>query len=196
MRKFLFLVLPLSILSATAATLDVTRLPAPSYADREVSGDTALPAGRTEGLRVFRLELTFESTPSNNVQVAFGRDTRPADSSLAAEEIDFIIGWDCGEWFLRPHGLKVRHTFTPAAAGGRRTLTAAIRVNPQGVPQPSVFKDGSAAFTFDGLALSPFPEWLNPSLWTHLRVTVRGADAAAENVSASFLPGGARITVK
>lgn len=108
-------------LTAGAVTLDVPRLPAPAFADREVSGDAALPAGRTADLRTFRLELTFDATPSNNVQVAFA---------------------------------------------------------------------------FPGLALTPFPGWLKPDLWTCLRVTARGVSAANENVSAKFLPDGARIVIR
>ncbi len=190
------LLLLLSALSAFAVTLDVARLPAPAFADREVSGDASLPAGRTNDLRTFRLEMTFESTPSNNVQVAFGRDNLPADGFLAAEETDFIVGWDCGEWFLRPEGLADRHAFTPGTPEGRRTLTASVRVDAQGAPRFVAFRDGAEAFTFPGLALSPFPDWLRPDLWTHLRVTVRGADIPAENVSVRFMRDGATVTLK
>ena len=197
MRNLCFLVLSLSALSAAAVTLDVERLPAPSFADREASGDTALPpTNRMDNLRIFKLELTFASTPSNNVQVALGRDNRPADGVLAAEETDFIIGWDCGEWFLRPRGLRERYAFSPAASGGTRTLTAFIRVTSQGVFQTPAFKDGGTAFTFAGLQLTPFPDWLKPDLWTHLRVTVRGTDVPEENVKAVFAPDGARIFIK
>ena len=196
MRKLYLLVLPLSALSAAAVTLDMPGLPAPSFADREVSFDTALPANRLEKLRVFRLEMTFDSTPSNNVQVAFGRDTLPADGFLSAEETDFIIGYDCGEWFLRPQGLRERYAFPPAAAGGTRTLTAEIRVNSQGDPGPAVFRDGGSAFAFPGLTLTPAPAWLRPDLWTCLRVTARGCDSTNETVSARFLPDGARIILR
>jgi len=181
---------------AGAVTLDVARLSAPSFADREVSGDAALPAGRTNDLRTFRLELAFDATPSNNVQAAFGRDDLPADGFLAAEETDFIIGWDCGECFLRPQGLADIHTFTPEIAEGRRTLTASVRVDAQGAPQSVTFRDGTAEFTFGGLALTPFPDWLRPDLWTHLRVTVRGADIPEENVSVRFMRDGATVTLK
>ena len=58
----------LSVLSGAAVTLDVMRLPGPSFADREVSGDASLPASRTIDLRTFRLEMTFDSSLSNNVQ--------------------------------------------------------------------------------------------------------------------------------
>jgi len=197
MRKLCLIVLSLPALCAVAVTFDATRLPAPSFADREVSGDAVLPpTNRMDNLRTFRLEMTFEATPSNNVQVAFGRDNRPADGALAAEETDFIIGWDCGEWFLRPQGLRERYAFSPAASVGTRTMTAFIRVTSQGVFQTPAFKDGGTAFTFAGLQLTPFPGWLKPDLWTHLRVTVRGADTPEENIKAVFAPEGARIIIR
>ena len=196
MRNLFLLLLPMWSLTSAAVTLDVARLPAPSYADREVSGNVTLPANRLADMRTFRLELVFESTPSNNVQVAFGRDALPADGALAAEETDFIVGYDCGEWFLRPQGLRERYVVAAAATNGTHTLTAAIRVTSQGVCLPPVFKDGAAAFAFPGLALTPFPDWLRPDLWTHLRVTVRGGSDANETVSARFLPDGARIILR
>jgi hypothetical protein len=182
MRKLFLSVLSLSALCASAVTIDVARLPAPSHADREVSGDAAMPATRLDNMRTFRLELTFNASPSNNVQVAFGRDAMPADGKLAAEETDYIIGYDCGEWFLRPQGLSERYAFPSAVTNGQTTLNASVRVNAQGVPQSAVFADGTETFTFDGLALAPCPDWLNPGLWTCLRVTVRGADTAEESI--------------
>ena len=196
MRRRVLLLAALAAGSAGAVTLDVPRLPAPAFADREVSGDAALPAGRTADLRTFRIELTFDATPSNNVQVAFGRDNLPADGFLAAEETDFIVGWDCGEWVLRLQGLTDRHTFTPETPEGRRTLTASVRVDAQGAPQSVAFRDGTAEFTFGGLALTPFPDWLRPDLWTRLRVTVRGTDIPAENVSVKFMQDGAIVTLR
>ena len=197
MRNLFLFALSLSVLSAAAVTLDVARLPEPSFADREVSGDAVLPAtNRMDLLRAFRLEMTFDSTPSNNVQVAFGRDTMPEDGALAAEETDFIVGWDCGEWFLRPQGLKETYVFNPTTTMGPRTLTMEIPVNPQGAPKSVTFKDGTSAFTFSGLALSPFPDWLKPDLWTCLRVTVRGGTGTNETVRARFLQDGARILIR
>ena len=196
MRNPWLTVLSLSALSAAAVTLDVPRLPGPSAADGEVSGDSALPENRLEKLRVFRLEMTFDSTPSNNVQVAFGRDNMPADGKLAAEETDCIIGWDCGEWFLRPQGLRERYAFPPAAASGRRTLTAFIRVPSKGSFPSPVFADSGTAFTFAGLQLAPVTDWLNPDLWTCLRVTARGCVSTNETVSARFLPDGASIILR
>ena len=182
--------------TAPALTLDVTRLSAPTFADREVSGDAAIPANVHDNLRRFRLELTFDATPSNNVQIAFGRDAEPLDGALAAEETAFIIGWDSGEWFLRPAGLKERHVYAPAngQTPQRRTLRAAIRVNTQGVPTAVEFSDDAGAFAFDGLP--PAPLWLAPDNWNLLRVTVRGAAVAEEDVKIRFLPDGATIILR
>ena len=183
-------------LVAAAATLDVPRLPSPVFADREVSGDATLPTGIQDDLRRFRLELTFDATPSNNVQIAFGRDATPLDGLLAAEETAFIIGWDSGEWFLRPAGLKERFVHAPAdgQTPRRRTLRAAIRVNTQGTPTAVEFSDDAGAFAFDGLP--PAPLWLAPDNWNLLRVTVRGAAIAEEDVRVRFLPDGATVILR
>ncbi len=52
----------LTVVSASAVTLDVPRLSAPVFADREVSGDAAIPANARDNLRRFRLELAFDAT--------------------------------------------------------------------------------------------------------------------------------------
>ena len=48
--------------TAPALTLDVPRLPSPTFADREVSGDAAIPANVRDNLWRFRLELAFDAT--------------------------------------------------------------------------------------------------------------------------------------
>jgi len=186
------------VTTAPALTLDVPRLPAPTFADREVYGDAAIPANVHDNLRRFRLQLAFDATPSNNVQIAFGHDATPLDGHLAAEETAFIIGWDSGEWFLRPAGLKERHVYAPAngQTTQRRTLHAAIRVDAQGTPTSVEFSDDTGAFAFEGLPLDPLPSWLTPENWNLLRVTVRGAAIAEEDVKVRFLPDGATIILR
>jgi hypothetical protein len=157
-----------------------------------------VPATAQEHLRSFRLELSFAATPSNNVQVAFGQDGAPADGKLAAEETAFIIGWDRGAWFLRPSGLKERHTCAPTdgQTSRRRTLTGVLRVNAQGAVTEVAFADDTGPIAFAGLALDPSPEWLRPRNWNLLRVTVRGAEVAAEDVTVRFVPDGATIILR
>ncbi|MDD5707930.1 MAG: hypothetical protein PHR35_18585 [Kiritimatiellae bacterium] len=181
-----------------ALTLDVPRLPAPTFADREVSADIAATGNLDRNLRVFTLSLTFDATASNNVQVAFGADGARMDGALAAEETDFIVGWDSGEWFLRPRGLRERYAC--AAAGGqsaqRRTFGMTVRVSEQGAPESVAFEDDAGEIVFEGLTVTPMPSWLTPAAWTLLRVTARGADASAEDSQVRFLPDGATIIVR
>ena len=186
------------VTTAPALTLDVTRLSSPVFADREVSGDAAISANVHDNVRRFRLQLAFDATPSNNVQIAFGHDATPLDGHLAAEETAFIIGWDSGEWFLRPAGLKERHVYAPAngQTTQRRTLHAAIRVDAQGTPTSVEFSDDAGAFAFEGLPPAPPPLWLAPDNWNLLRVTVRGAAIADEDVRVRFLPDGATIILR
>ncbi len=184
--------------AASALTLDIPRLPAPAFADREVCGDTVLPANAAENLLRFRIDLAFEAGPFNNVQVAFGRDAAPTDGQLAAEETDFIVGWDGGAWFLRPQGLRERHVFAPAdgQTPRRRALNACIAVDARGIPKTVTFGDDAGAFAFAELALDPPPAWLTPGNWDLLRVTVRGAEVAEEDVLVRFQPDGAAILVR
>jgi len=179
-------------LAAGAATLEAPRLPEPATADREVSATHALPAVGPDGPRVFRLELVFEATPSNHVQVCLGRDAAPADGVLDAGETDLAIGWDRGGWFLSPRGLRTRHAVPAASSNGTQRLTALIRVTASGVCLPPAFTDRAVA----GLPQPPLPEWLRPGTWDTLRVTARGADAPQERIKTVFAPDGARITIK
>ena len=66
-----FLVAFAAIRSASALT--VPDLPSPVFADTEVSTNVAIRAW-TERTRMFNVVLSFDATPSNNVQVAFGTD--------------------------------------------------------------------------------------------------------------------------
>jgi len=183
-------------LAAGAATLEVPRLPEPATADREVSATHALPAAGPDGPRVFRLELVFEATPSNHVQVCLGRDTAPADGVLDAGETDLAIGWDRGGWFLSPRGLRARHAVPAASSNGTQRLTALIRVTAAGDCLPPAFTDRDGAVAFAGLPQPPLPEWLHPGTWDTLRVTARGADAPQERITIMSAPDATRITIK
>ena len=183
-------------LAAGAATLEAPPLPGPATADREVSATHALPAAGPDGSRVFRLELVFEATPSNHVQVCLGRDAAPADGVLDAGETDLAIGWDRGGWFLSPRGLRARHAVPAASSNGTQRLTALIRVTASGVCLAPAFADRDGAVAFAGLPQPPLPEWLRPGTWDTLRVTARGAGTPQERIKTVFAPDGAHITIK
>ena len=190
------IIIAAAALAASAATFEPPRLPEPVTADREASASHALPAGPSDGTRVFRLELAFEATPSNNVQVSLGRDAPPADNTLDAGETDVTVGWDRGEWFIAPRGLRSRHAVPAVSSNGLQKLTAFIRVTAAGDCLTPSFADRDGAVAFAGLPAGPLPGWLRPDTWDTLRVTARGADAPQETVMAVFAPDGTRLELK
>ena len=81
------------IASAALAAEQFLPTPPPSaYVDAESSVNVPLPTA--EG-RHLNLTLAFDPSPSNAVQVAFGRDFNE-DNDLAPEETDLIVSCDCG----------------------------------------------------------------------------------------------------
>ena len=85
--------------SATAVTQDIQTPPPSQYADTESTFGCPHKDWLEIGRHV-KLWLSFFATPSNNVQVAFGKDAN-ADGILAPEEMQLITGFDCGTWFVR-----------------------------------------------------------------------------------------------
>ena len=88
------------LLSAGAAfAVEVGALPQAEFADTEVSTNVALAVGAARNRRlVFSVEL--QASPSNNVEVAVGCDA-DADGRLSLAESSLVVGYDCGEWFVR-----------------------------------------------------------------------------------------------
>ena len=87
-----------AILPAAAFGVTVGLLPPPQFIDTEVSATHRLEQPAF-GLRGLDFRLDFNGTPSNNVEVAFGRDL-DANGSLAPHETDVIVGWECGRYFI------------------------------------------------------------------------------------------------
>ena len=78
---------------------DVGQLPAPEFADTEVSTNFVFAVGEGSNRRlVFTVEL--EASPTNNVEIAIGYDA-DEDGSLSLDEVALTVGYDCGEWFVR-----------------------------------------------------------------------------------------------
>ena len=97
--KSLAFLLPLIVPAVAVAEVAAGPLPAPDYADTEVSTNFAFSVGegQSRGI-VFTVEL--QATPSNNVEVAIGCDA-DEDGSLSVDESELCVGYDCGTWFVR-----------------------------------------------------------------------------------------------
>ena len=82
----------------------------------------------------FDFTLSCHVSSSNNVEVAFGRDDN-GNGILELEEIDRIVGWDCGRWFTRRGADGVYVSETVGIAVGMRELCWELQVGPQGSPR-------------------------------------------------------------
>ena len=88
------------LMSATMAfaSTEMLQNPPPSeFVDAESSVNVPIP---TDEGRHIKLTLAFEPTPSNAVQVAFGRDLNGSET-LEPEETEMIVGCDCGSPVVR-----------------------------------------------------------------------------------------------
>ena len=112
-------------LQSKAATLP--RLPEATFADTEVSTNVVLKAW-SEYARTFRVSVSLDATPSNNVQIAIGGDAS-GEGQLDDDEFAFMFGWDCGKWFIEDYNPGSRSYAEPENNGfGRKTLLLTMHV--------------------------------------------------------------------
>ena len=87
------------LVSACSFAVEVGALPRAEFADTEVSTNVALAVGAA-GNRSLVFWVELQASPSNNVEVAVGCDA-DADGRLSLAESALVVGYDCGEWFVR-----------------------------------------------------------------------------------------------
>ena len=147
--------------TAPAASVVVTPMPASPFADTEVSTNIAIRTGRTLSREV-EIHIQLDGTPTNCLEVAFGRDAN-ANGVLDAEE-----------------------TESEAAASAQRgVIDILLKNNASLVPRRFAATCGGEA-AFAQLATRPPPEWLFREGWDMVRVTRRGAGVPSEWVSCKF----------
>ena len=198
MKKAIPVLLLLSMMSVWATVPTVLSLPPVVHVDTEVTTNFAFSAWEPRQ-RQFAYELAFEATPSNNFEVAFGRDD---NGVLSRAEADFIVGWDCGEWFasvalrtneegavastnlvacdVQPMGTRrLRVVFTTGRAGAVRAASAQLCA-------PGVTNELFAA---------PFA-WPYDPHWNRVRLTARGFDEPSASFCSQTTPDGSTITLR
>lgn len=119
------------ILKSGAQGATLPRLPEASFADTEVSTNVALKAWSGH-VRTFRVSVSLDATPSNNVQIAIGGDAS-GDGLLDDGEAAFVFDWDCGKWFIEGQDPGSRSYAEPAGNDyGRKTLLITMQVKANG----------------------------------------------------------------
>ena len=166
----------------SASALTMPELLPPVFADTEVSTNVAMRAW-TERTRMFNVVLSFDATPSNNVQAAFGTD-ESADGNLSDEEAGLTLGWDCGEWFIASADSTNRFTAAPAGTETRKELRLQMNLGADGLPRALELTDGTTPLAFAGIDLSPPPPaWMFSKDWNLLKVVARGTDEQNEQIT-------------
>ena len=159
-----------------AAEVAIPPAPLSAFADTESVTNAPLGAVLAKA-RFLRVELSLDATPSNNVEIAFGK-AMDGGNSLATGEEEFSVGWDCGAWFIA----SPTNRMTGAACEGtaRRQLFLEVRVADDGTPRKwtVTLSDG----VFADLPPRP-PAWAFSRDWTAVRLAVRGVDERDESVS-------------
>ena len=170
------------------------QLPPSEYADTEVSAYHPLEQGPF-GLRGLDFRLEFIGTPSNNVEVAFGRD-EDEDGALAPHETDVIVGWECGRYFIERFrtGERIEETNVGTNDVGR-ALAWHYTLRKSG----KVFK----AFTATNEVGAAFaqvstnaPAWLYDRNWNRMRLTARGVDVQGERFEVEVQTSGMSIHLR
>ena len=176
--------------------VEVGVLPAWEFADTEVATNVPF-AFPQANVKHFFLSMELAGTPSNNVQVAFGRDAN-TNGVLEVEEVGFAIGWDCGEWKVREgigdSGLGIREWTAEEVTTNRvKMLDVDLQVaNARGRRIVSA-ENGVALEWGEDRKL---PRTMYDNGWDMLRLTVRGVDQTDESLRAAVRVEGMKVIVR
>ena len=179
MKKLLMIIGGLCAMSAYSDDIVAPAMPPPGCDDTEVVTNVALPAVRADS-RLFALRLELDATPSNNVEVAFGRNA-DGDGALSRFEATMRVGWDCGVWELV--NCATGDVFSEPGSPGPVSLSWMLNFSPAGVPK-SLATSVSGTGVFAAFAEHP-PQFLFSKDWNMVRVTCRGLDAPNPRIDCS-----------
>ena len=162
--------------AAPAERVEVPPVPASPFPDTEVSTNFAFCAG---GDRAREIALCFAGcSPSNCIQVAFGRDA-DGDGTLGADEAETIYGWRGGRFFAESvaDGVRVEDGGPGVAATGSFEVRLKLR-------NGGALRRFSATNELGAAVMTSLPAsaraWLYCPGWDMARVTRRGVGVPAE----------------
>ena len=163
-----------------ATTFAINTMPETAHDDTEVVTNHSFTTIRSDS-RMFSYTLELDATPSNNVEVAFGRDA-DCDGALSRFEATMRVGWDCGVWEIVD--CATGDVFSEPGSPGPVPLSWMLNFSPAGVPK-SLATSVSGTGVFAALAEHP-PQFLFSKDWNMLRVTCRGIESPHPSLSGSF----------
>ena len=170
-------------LASSARTILVPTQPVSPYADTEVSTNIAIRTGRTFS-RDVEIHIQLAGTPTNCLEVAFGRDAN-ANGALDADETEAVYGWRAGRYYIE--NVRCWERIESEAAANAMCGVIDIRLKNDANMVPKRFTatcGGEPAFA--QLATRPLPSWLFREGWDMVRVTRRGAGVPSEWVGCTL----------
>ena len=162
------LVLGLAAAAIVCAAEVAPMLPPVEFLDTEVSTNVPIPS-LAQRTREYAFSMSFNATPSNNVEIAFGIDA-DGDGALCDDEVSLSAGWDCGEWFVANAATGER--LADAGADGPHELLGEIHIRADGRVKSAAFRDGTTPL-FVPLAAS-VESWDFSAAWNMVRIVGRG----------------------
>ena len=164
----------LAPLAAFAVRFVVSPVPAPEFADTEVTTNIVFNRARND-VRELRMLFSFEGVASNCIQVAFGRDA-DEDGVLSFGETDAVYGWRNGRHFAED--VRSHDRIEAPAATSARALSVSMRLAKDfSIDRFSAANETGAAVLTN---LSASMTWLCRPEWDIMRVTRRGSGIPAE----------------
>ena len=171
------LVILLAFSVFAGARVVVPSLPVSQFADTEVSTNIVLHGCRTDTWKV-DLHIQLAGTPTNNLEVAFGRDAN-TNGVLDVEEIETMYGWRGGRYFIENVPAWERIEVEVATNAPRGVCEIHLENNSSVVPRRFAATCGGVA-AFGGLATAHPPAWLFRREWDMVRVVRRGTVVPSE----------------
>ena len=169
-------------------------LPSPAYVDTEVSAHHRLEQPSV-GLRGLDFRLDFNGTPSNNVEVAFGRDA-DGDGTLVPLETDVVIGWECGRYFIERFRTGERIEETNVGTNDlARLLAWHYDVRKGGKVLKAFTASNEVCVAFASVSTNT-PAWLYDRNWNLMQLTARGVDVQGERFEVDVRSSGFLIHLK
>ena len=159
-------------------------------ADTEVSTNCPFSVEKAN-VKHLRIGLDCIGTPSNNVQVAFGRDAN-TNGVLEVCETGFAVGWDCGEWVLRDSGTN-EWCAVSVTTNVQKSLAFDLGVARAKPRRVSALENGEPLMW---AVPGKLPRNLYCNEWDTLRLTVRGVDPPEESIRAQVVVEGFKLMVK
>lgn len=164
-----FTLIAFAAIHATAAQIALPNLVPSAFADTETSAcaDIAI-----EPQNVLTATMSFEASPTNCVELVFGRDSN-FDGTLAWHEAALKVGWDTGEWIVSSPIAGEEHSAQPRTASAQKTLSFQAYLRADGSAANIEICENGMPILPDAIAL--LPRSVRLDFWNCVREIGRGA---------------------